>query len=218
MSRVETNDVSSLYPPPPPYMKFFTDANVKKLAQGDHSKNENTENNDTVAQGTSEETITSELDFLVPPPMPSTHQYRAFGNIWQVKDELPDLETLGITRLYKKSDTEQTEEGDGTSVPTSYQYKTQELRKLLKSLLLNYLELIGVLSINPELYEPKMENIRTILTNIHHLLNEYRPHQSRESLIMLLEEQLEHKKTEIQQIYDVCNEVQRKLDNIQQNI
>lgn len=218
MSRVETNDVSSLYPPPPPYMKFFTDENVKKLAQREDLKEVNDGPDESVEKGSSEETITSELDFLVPPPMPSTHQYRAFGSIWQVKDELPDLETLGITRLYKKSDTEQTEEGDGTGAPTSYHYKTQELRKLLKSLLLNYLELVGVLSINPELYEPKMENIRTILTNIHHLLNEYRPHQSRESLIMLLEEQLEHKKTEIQQIYDVCNQVQQKLDNIQQNI
>ncbi|KAG0670213.1 Mediator of RNA polymerase II transcription subunit 7 [Maudiozyma exigua] len=218
MSRVDTNDVSSLYPPPPPYMRFFTDENVKKLAQRDDLKEVNGSPDEGVEKASSEETINSELDFLVPPPMPSTHQYRAFGSIWQVKDELPDLETLGITRLYKKSDTEQAEEGDGTNVPTSYHYKTQELRKLLKSLLLNYLELVGVLSINPELYEPKMENIRTILTNIHHLLNEYRPHQSRESLIMLLEEQLEHKKTEIQQIYDVCNQVQQKLDNIQQNI
>lgn len=41
MSRVETNDVSSLYPPPPPYMKFFTDENVKKLAQKEDLKEVN---------------------------------------------------------------------------------------------------------------------------------------------------------------------------------
>ncbi|CAB4256812.1 similar to Saccharomyces cerevisiae YOL135C MED7 Subunit of the RNA polymerase II mediator complex [Maudiozyma barnettii] len=214
MSRVESNDISSLYPPPPPYMKFFTNENLEKLAQNKQEKgSEETKEPSEEVGRTIEETITSELDFLSPPPMPSTHQYRAFGSVWQVKDELPDLETLGITRLYKKSDSDTN--GD---VPTSYQYKTQELRKLLKSLLLNYLELVGVLSINPELYEPKMENIRTILTNIHHLLNEYRPHQSRESLIMLLEEQLEHKKSEIQHIHEVCRQVQKHLDSIQQSI
>lgn len=194
MSGADSNDVSSLYPPPPPYLRFFTNENVLKLAD---NANE-------------DDLMDSELSYLIPPEMPSTHQYRAFGSVWQVKDELPDLEVLGIKRLYKKS-------GDDGEA-TSYQYKTQELRKLLKSLLLNYLELVGVLSVNPELYEPKMENIRTILTNIHHLLNEYRPHQSRESLIMLLEEQLEHKKSEIQHIQEVCRQVQSRLDNIQNGI
>lgn len=206
MSAAETNDVSALYPPPPPYMRFFTNENVARAAAERPV--------DALPASESAETTEaaqSELSFLSPPPMPESHQYRAFGSVWQVKDELPDLETLGITRLYNTS-------GEDGLQTTTYQYKTQELRRLLKSLLLNYLELVGVLSVNPELYEPKMENIRTILTNIHHLLNEYRPHQSREALIMLLEEQLEHKKSEIQHINEVCADVQRKLDAIQRSI
>ena len=206
MSAAETNDVSALYPPPPPYMRFFTNENVARAAaERPADALPATESAEAV------EPAQSELSFLSPPPMPESHQYRAFGSVWQVKDELPDLETLGITRLYNTS-------GEDGLQTTTYQYKTQELRRLLKSLLLNYLELVGVLSVNPELYEPKMENIRTILTNIHHLLNEYRPHQSREALIMLLEEQLEHKKSEIQQINEVCADVQRKLDAIQRSI
>ena len=208
MSRTESNDVSALYPPPPPYMRFFTNENVTRAQDRPESQENEVEDS---LDDQDERPAQSELDFLVPPPMPKSHQYRAFGSVWQVKDELPDLETLGITRLYNTS-------GEDGAETTTYQYKTQELRRLLKSLLLNYLELVGVLSVNPELYEPKMENIRTILTNIHHLLNEYRPHQSRESLIMLLEEQLEHKKAEIQHINDVCQEVQRKLDQIQRGI
>ncbi|KAL3231642.1 Mediator of RNA polymerase II transcription subunit 7 [Nakaseomyces bracarensis] len=208
MSRAQSvdpnsNDVSSLYPPPPPYIKFFTKENVERVEEYRKRKTERQEQ-EQVGDGTHE---VNELDFLIPPRMPESGNYRAFGSVWEVKDHLPDLETMGITQLYKKSeDTEQV---------TNYQYKIQELRKLSYSLLLNFVELVGVLSINPELYEQKVENIRTILVNIHHLLNEYRPHQSRESLIMLLEEQLEYKKKEVAHIDQVCEQVKLKLQEVQ---
>ncbi|SJM84992.1 related to Mediator of RNA polymerase II transcription subunit 7 [Zygosaccharomyces bailii] len=195
----DTNDISFLYPPPPPYIKFFTKENLEKLPEYKKHKK---------PLAADEEPRESPLDFLIPPPMPK-HQYRAFGSIWQVKDRLPDLEASGLTQLYKKPD-------DDTS--TDYQYKIQQLRRLLKSLLLNYLELVGILSVNPDLYPAKVEHIGTILVNIHHLLNEYRPHQSRESLIMLLEGQVEYKKREIQQIEQVCHEVRDKLGRIQQRV
>jgi mediator of RNA polymerase II transcription subunit 7 len=45
---------------------------------------------------------------------------------------------------------------------------------------------------------PKVQDIRTILINMHHLINEYRPHQARETLIMMMEEQLEEMDKEIE--------------------
>ena len=39
----------------------------------------------------------------------------------------------------------------------------------------------------------KIHDINLILININHLLNTYRPHQSRESLIMLLKNQIDYK-------------------------
>ncbi|CCF60062.1 hypothetical protein KAFR_0I02830 [Kazachstania africana CBS 2517] len=209
MSENTANDISSLYPSPPPYIRFFTEKNLAKLAEYKEQKETEKNDNDHDGEIEEEEVTNSELDFLIPPPMPRGHQYRAFGSVWQVKDQLPDLEVMGIKQLYKKSSSDE---------PTNYQYKISELKKLLKSLLLNYLGLAGVLSINPEGYEEKVNNIRTILVNIHHLLNEYRPHQSRESLIMLLEEQLEYKKNEIKKIEQVCQEVQKRLDKIQSNM
>ncbi|GCE99909.1 mediator of RNA polymerase II transcription subunit 7 [Zygosaccharomyces mellis] len=203
----ETNDISFLYPPPPPYIKFFTKENLNKLPEYKEQKHADPNTNFEVKQD-GDEKIESSLDFLIPPPMPK-EQYRAFGSIWQVRDRLPDLEASGLTQLYKKSD----ENKDGG---TGYQYKIQELRRLLKSLLLNYLELVGMLSVNPELFPSKVDHIRIILVNIHHLLNEYRPHQSRESLIMLLEEQLEFKKREIQHIEQICQHVREKLGRIQE--
>lgn len=208
-----SNEISSLYPAPPPYIKFFTESNVSKLPNYMKTRPEQVDAGDADADADAnhddQPVIANELEYLVPPNMPKSQQYRAFGSVWQIKDTLPDLETMGITQLYKKSQ-------DGEV--TNYQYKIQELRRLLKSLLLNYLELVSVLTIDPSLYEAKVEHIRTILVNIHHLLNEYRPHQSRESLIMLLEEQLEYKKDEIKNIEKTCEQVTQKLKQIQESL
>lgn len=67
----------SLYPPPPPFVRFFTDDNIEKLeklkSEGDAK--------DTELQLKDEE---EELGFLIPPQQPKTEYYRSFGNIWQV--------------------------------------------------------------------------------------------------------------------------------------
>lgn len=189
----DENEITSLYPPVPPYMRFFTQENLDKLQ--DHKQKRCNEHIN----------ITTKLSFLIPPPFPESGQYRAFGNIWHVKDKLPDLESMGQTQLYQEASAKN---------PINYQLKIKELHKLLKSMLINMLDLTGILSINPELFPDKMKEIKSILINIHHLLNEYRPHQSRESLIMLLEEQLEHKKREIKHIEQVCAEVKQDLKNM----
>ncbi|SCU93783.1 LANO_0E04786g1_1 [Lachancea nothofagi CBS 11611] len=191
MSTSATNEIAALYPSPPPYIKYFSPENVAKVEE-------------LKSKGESLSSLGNDLEYLVPPPVPTQGHYRAFGSIWQVKDELPDLESMGMTQLYQPK-----EIVGGKS--SSYQDKIQELHKLLKSLLLNFLELTGILSLDPEQFPKKVEHIQTILVNIHHLLNEYRPHQSRESLIMLLEEQLEYKKREIQNIEQVCQDVREKL-------
>lgn len=209
MASSASNEISSLYPAPPPYIKFFTEENVKKLPEYIKNKTASSDTNGEQIVNDETNVVTNELEFLIPPEMPKSEKYRAFGSVWQIKDKLPDLATMGITQLYQKAE-------DGEL--TNYQYKIQELRRLLKSLLLNYLELVGSLSINPSLYEAKVEHIRTILINIHHLLNEYRPHQSRESLIMLLEEQLEYKKDEIKNIDETCEQVKDKLKQIQETL
>lgn len=92
--------------------------------------------------------------------------------------------------------------------------RINELKKLFKSLLLNFLELIGIISKNPTLYPTKLEQIRIILINIHHLLNEYRPHQARESLILMLTNQLKSKRNEIKQIRERCEQVKSKLQQV----
>ena len=57
--------------------------------------------------------------------------------------------------------------------------------------------------------------MRNLFINAHHLLNLYRPHQARESLILLMEEQLNQTKAEIQQMDKTKAEIEAFLEQLQ---
>jgi hypothetical protein len=61
-----------------------------------------------------------------------------------LNDELPSLEEQGITQLYSLSGLD-TESGSGNHADRAF-----ILKRIAKSLLLNFLELVGVMSVNPE--------------------------------------------------------------------
>jgi mediator of RNA polymerase II transcription subunit 7 len=168
--------LSSVYPPPPWYYKHFTNKNLETLKQ----------------LQAKDESPSFPLNLLIPPEPPSDQAYRSFGNIWQADDKLLSLTDAGIKQLYKEIGPD-----PRTGISSSHQDRIWELKKLLKSLLISFLDLVGIMSIAPENFPAKVEDMRIILINMHHLLNEYRPHQSRESLILIMEDQIQKKKTEI---------------------
>ncbi|OVF09805.1 putative mediator of RNA polymerase II transcription subunit [Clavispora lusitaniae] len=186
--------ISSLYPPPPPYYKFFTEENVEKFQKWCETHN------------VEEELPPGELRFQVPPKVPSGEQYRGYGSLWALENKLPSLKASGWRQLYNDDD----------ETITSTQ-KIDELHKLLDSLLLNFLELVGSVSVEPAKFYVKIEDLKLILINMNHLLNTYRPHQTRESLIMLLKTQIEAKRAEIQAIDNTAEEVKARILSLVQN-
>lgn len=163
--------ISSLYPPPPPYYKYFTKSNVDKFAElsKDGKTNE----------------ILGPLKLHIPPEIPLTPQYRGYGSVWSLDNKIPSLKSLGFNQLYQDEDETITSKT-----------KIAELHKLLDSLLLNFLELVGSVAVEPAKFYIKVEHLKQLIINMNHLLNTYRPHQTRESLIMLLQKQIEDKKAE----------------------
>lgn len=181
--------ISSLYPPPPPYYKYFTQAHRDQYAEWAASS-ENSAGN----------APPGELKFQIRPELPLGDQYRGYGSVWSLENKLPSLKELGWEQLYNEEDEKITSKA-----------KIEQLHKLLDLLLLNFLELAGSVLVEPAKFYVKIEQLKLILINMNHLLNTYRPHQTRESLIMLLQKQIEGKRTEIAQIDQVMADMKAKV-------
>nr|XP_033783662.1 mediator of RNA polymerase II transcription subunit 7 [Geotrypetes seraphini] len=109
------------------------------------------------------------------PPLPVKDSYMMFGNQFQCDDLIiRPLESQGIERLY----------------PLQFDHK-KELRKLNMSILVNFLDLLDILIRSPGSIrrEEKLEDLKLLFVHMHHLINEYRPHQARETLRVMMEVQ-----------------------------
>ncbi|KAL4803798.1 MED7 protein-domain-containing protein [Aspergillus unguis] len=207
--------LNTAFAPPPPLWKHFTPENLEKLknikkdaARGEDGKLRKKEWSPTELRALP---LPPELRFLVPPEIPS-EQYSVFGEVQNLSTALPSLEEQGISQLYPSSPKPGANgEAAQPAQPLNHAYY---LLKISKSLLLNFLEFVGILSVTPEQFEPKIEDIRNLFINAHHLLNLYRPHQARESLIMMMEEQLARSKEEIQHMDKLKEELNNALEQL----
>lgn len=101
-----------------------------------------------------------------------------------------------------------------SSSPDANRERALNLKRLAKSVLLNFLELIGAASINPEGILDKAGDIQTILLNMHHGINEYRPHQARESLIQTMQTRLDQIRAETAAVNAVTDKAKRVLEGL----
>ncbi|OQE75025.1 hypothetical protein PENNAL_c0074G03251 [Penicillium nalgiovense] len=208
--------VATAFAPPPPLWKHFTRQNIDKLEQvkAEASKSEDGrlhKNKQWSAAELRALELPSELRYLVPPDIPEG-PYSVFGELQTLSTTLPSLQEQGIEQLYPEPPAVGTEQDSQPSPPLNHAYY---LLKISKSLLLNFLEFTGILSVSPEQFESKVEDLRNLFINAHHLLNLYRPHQARESLIMMMEEQLNHSREEMNQMDRVKAEVEAVLEQLQ---
>lgn len=88
------------------------------------------------------------------------------------------------------------------------------LKRLVKSVLLNFLEFVGVASIDPDGTVDKANDIETIFINIHHACNEYRPHQAKEKLIQTMQTRLDQIRNETAAVNAVTDKAKRVLEGL----
>lgn len=127
-------------------------------------------------------------------------------SLLQLDDKLPTLEDQGITNLPAT--------GQSSARDAKHYDRAFELKRLAKSLLLNFLELSGALSRSPSHAEDKVQDLRTLFINMHHILNEYRPHQARESAIEMMQDHLYRTRNETLSIRTQVDKAKRVLEGL----
>ncbi|KAI9765422.1 MAG: Mediator of RNA polymerase II transcription subunit 7 [Geoglossum simile] len=203
---------AAAFPAPPPFFRHFTTENLSRL------KDQRAGTQRAVSGGSTNqaelENLPDELRCLIPPIPPEDGRYWSFGDRYNITDRLPSLEDQGIRQIYPSQPRPPAlNDIDGTQSEWT-QDRAVILRRMAESLLLNFLELVGVLAISPSEFSRKIDDLRVIFINAHHLLNEYRPHQARETLILMMEEQLERSKAEAEGIMRMKEKVESILSEL----
>jgi mediator of RNA polymerase II transcription subunit 7 len=217
----EGQGLSAYFPPPPPFYKHFTTKNLERLEELKASANAESSENEPVDSsiGLTKQQILelpTELRYLIPPEPPADGKCRLFGEEVDVSKSQSkpgrsefrrltynklttaksNLRDIGITRLYPSPpSTPSQADGIGASFSVHHAFY---LKRIMRSILLNFLDLVGVMSEDPQQGDAKISDLETLFLNAHQLVNEYRPHQARETLILQMEEQIERKRKEIE--------------------
>lgn len=131
---------AATWPPPPPFYKDFTEENIARIEELRREKAQRLGIQD-ISQ-VRLDNLPRELRHLEPPPEPADGTWRVFGDRYMLEDELPRLENGEIRRLFPNPE-ERDQDGKHFDRATI-------LKRLAKSLLLNFLELTGLLATNPE--------------------------------------------------------------------
>jgi mediator of RNA polymerase II transcription subunit 7 len=193
LTMAEKPHTKANFPIPPPFYKHFTKDNLAQLRQIRKEKtgSQLTDNNEASTTGEPKDlditTLPADLRYLVPPPPPADGKWRTFGAQHDLHAPDPSLEDAGIEVLYP-------------SDPSVKLNPQPHLLTLARSLLTTFLALTGALSEDPTQYLDSVTDLKTIVTNMHDLINQYRPHQARETLILMLEERIEKMRGEIRAI------------------
>ncbi|KAI1636825.1 mediator complex, subunit Med7 [Biscogniauxia mediterranea] len=200
--------VSSTWPPPPPFWQSFTPENIARIndLRKEKAEREGMSSDEDALKTVRLEGLPRGLRNLQPPLEPEDGVWRVFGDKYQLVDELPRLEDMQIRRLFPNPE-ERDQDGKHFDRATI-------LKRLAKSLILNFLELTGLMATHPNSAEDKITDLRDLFINFHHLINEYRPHQARESLISMMQAQLDRTRAETNAIRDAKDKAERILEGL----
>ncbi|KAM0723530.1 hypothetical protein Q7P37_000517 [Cladosporium fusiforme] len=199
------------FPTPPPFYQHFTKDNIAqldKIRKEQSLSQPESEANYTANSGEAKdvalETLPPNLRYLVPPPPPADGKWRTFGAQHDLNAPDPSLEEAGIEVLFP-------------SDPSVKLNPQPYLLSLARSMLTTFLALTGTLSEDPTQYLEGVTDLKTLVTNMHHLINQYRPHQARETLILMMEERIEKLRGEIKAIGEAGENMEGVFKGLQES-
>jgi mediator of RNA polymerase II transcription subunit 7 len=232
----DEEQLSSFFPSPPPFFKHFTTANIKLLEEARaNAATESDSTKQTVSAKSGPPQLSAaqllalptEVRYLIPPEPPAEdEEYTVFQQVTKVrgKDEFEQIVEWIGTMLWN----EQSDQGllkdwkyeqlyPSPSASWSSLDRQNYLFRFLRSIILAFVELLGILATNPtsEHKDGKLRDILTLVLNMHALINEYRPHQARETLIGLMEQQVERKKAEVEGVKKMAAKVKETLEGFE---
>jgi mediator of RNA polymerase II transcription subunit 7 len=195
------------FPPPPPFYQNFTIENKDRLEEIKKDAGLVTTTDDGSSAQLSAEQILAlptELRYLIPPEPPKdSDEFKVFGTVTKAKGMDTFTNTMEwISRTlaadYTLTDWKYEQlypSTDASSSASSTLDRQRYLFRFLRSILVAYIELLGIVAVNPtsEHKDEKLRDMLTMVTNMHALINEYRPHQARETLIREMERQVERR-------------------------
>ncbi|KAG8532844.1 uncharacterized protein KY384_002722 [Bacidia gigantensis] len=187
--------VSSAFPAPPPFYKSFTAENISQLQ--DHLEStgaapltafDPTDPEKNIIPDNS--SVPSELQNLIPPSIPANGAYRSFGTVHSTKPPPPS---------------------ELPAPPSQAQ-----LLKTIHQILLKFLHITHILSIDPSMkfYGAAWDQLETLFRELHEGINAWRPHQARETLIRMMEDQIKKLDAENQMVRDAVNEANAVVEGI----
>jgi mediator of RNA polymerase II transcription subunit 7 len=134
---VDASQVSAIFPDPPPFWRDFTTEKIEQIESLRIRYAEQTGLDPSAVLRVPD--VPDELINLQPPPEPAEGTWRLYGEPATLNIDLQSLEAAGIDTLVPT-------EG---SIDGKHIDRALELKRLAKSLLLNFLECMGVMGTNP---------------------------------------------------------------------
>ncbi|KAI9105730.1 MED7 protein-domain-containing protein [Phlyctochytrium arcticum] len=209
-------DVTTAYPLPPSFYRKYTDENVAGFPKYQRNKLDTEKSNDPYSLAikgarskakvpelpTPAELTTSEPLYLHL-PLPIEGTYYTFGAAHTTEIGIKPLKDQGEQQLYSD---EQRRDWKAT------------FKHLALTLALNLKDLVHVAATRLEHSDYKLEQVRVVLLNLHHLINEYREHQARDMLILLQQKQVDKRRRTAQEIRTYCEKMRTELSDAKRDI
>ncbi|KAJ3013909.1 Mediator of RNA polymerase II transcription subunit 7 [Thoreauomyces humboldtii] len=234
-------EVTTAYPLPPRYFHLYTDAAVASHPEWQRDKAETAKAVDPYSKSINAATK-SEADVddgtssvagsivsagysrrYMNPPRPPKGTYTMFGVEHNTDAKLPSLKAMGIPQAYPDGPIG-TELSTFTSALSRFASDAYgpchaiDFRVVLRNLLMDLLgalqKYLEVLFTDPEKFETQKDTVWNLLQNMHHVINEFRPHQARDLLAQTLASETAKKREMTRRLREFCSQTREEMQRV----